>query len=261
MTETTKSGMKILLLDIETAPNLAHVWKLFDENVGLKQLIDSSYTLCWSAKWYKEPDVYFSSVFHTDMKSMLVGIHKLLGECDAVVHYNGTRFDIPTLNKEFILHAMPPPAPYKQIDLLKTVKDRFRFPSNKLEYVAHILGVGDKIDTSKAGGHELWVKCMAGDEAAWKTMQEYNINDTVILEKVYDRLMPWIKGHANHNLYSDTSGDAPLCPNCGGSEHQRRGFAYTTVGKYRRYMCKSCGAWFRNNKGLVPRTQETYVSE
>jgi len=190
---------------------------------------------------------------------MLKGIHKLLTEADAVVHYNGTRFDIPTLNKEFLLTKMSPPAPYKQIDLYETVRKRFRFPSSKLEYVAKILGVGEKVDTSKVGGHELWVKCMAGDEAAWKIMQEYNIQDTVLLERLYDRLLPWISHHANHNLYVG-EGEV-VCPNCGGSSFQRRGFAYTTVGKFRRYQCKSCGAWFRNNRGVIPQTTERYVSE
>ena len=44
---------------------------------------------------------------------MIKGIHKLLDECDAVIHYNGSKFDIPTLNKEFLLHGLHPPAPYK----------------------------------------------------------------------------------------------------------------------------------------------------
>ena len=243
------------MLDIETAPNLAHVWGLFKQNVSVNQIIDSSYTLCWSAKWYKEDTIFFDSVHQSSTKSMLKGIHKMLTEADAIVHYNGTKFDIPTLNTEFVTHGMKPPAPAKQIDLYKVVKDRFRFPSNKLEFVAPALGVGTK---GKTGGHELWIRCMAGDDEAWKTMEAYNIKDVVLLEKVYDKLKPWIRHHANHNLYSE--GEV-VCPNCGSTHYQRRGFAYTTVGKYRRYQCQDCGAWFRNNKGIIPQTTERYVSE
>ncbi len=35
-------------------------------------------------------------------------------------NYNGNRFDIPMLNKEFLEAGMPPPSPAKHIDLLQT---------------------------------------------------------------------------------------------------------------------------------------------
>ncbi len=54
---------------------------------------------------------------------------------------------------------MFPPAPFKEIDLLTVAKGRFRFVSNKLDYVAQQLGLGKKTEHS---GHELWVQCMAG---------------------------------------------------------------------------------------------------
>lgn len=77
---------------------------------------------------------------------MLKQIHALLNEADAVVHYNGAKFDIPTLNKEFILHGLPPPAPYKQIDLLRTARSQFKFPSNKLDYIAQALDLGKRLN-------------------------------------------------------------------------------------------------------------------
>lgn len=238
--------MRILLLDIETAPNLVHVWGLWQQNVGLPQIIDSGYVLCWAAKWLGEDEVYFSSVYHDGPKQMLKSIHKMLDEADAVVHYNGTKFDIPTLNKEFLLYNLKPPAPYKQIDLLKTARSQFKFPSNKLDYIAQALDLGKKV---KHIGHELWIQCMANNDEAWKMMEDYNKNDVVLLEKVYYKLLPWIKGHANYSLYS---GNSLVCPNCGGSEYHKRGFSYTSACKYQRYQCTSCGGWFRDTKSLAP---------
>jgi len=113
--------MKILLIDIETAPNVAHVWGLWQQNVGLPQIIDAGYVLCWSAKWLDNDEVMFSSTFHDGREQMLSKIHELLDEADAVIHYNGTKFDIPTLHKEFLLDGFAPPSPIKEIDLLKTV--------------------------------------------------------------------------------------------------------------------------------------------
>ena len=118
--------MKILLIDIETSPNTAHVWGLWQQNVSLNQLLESSYTMCYSAKWLGEKDIYFDSVQKSKPEDMLAGVHGLLEEADAVVHYNGTKFDMPTLNKEFLVHKMTPPPPIKQIDLLKTVRSQFR---------------------------------------------------------------------------------------------------------------------------------------
>jgi predicted RNA-binding Zn-ribbon protein involved in translation (DUF1610 family) len=106
------------------------------------------------------------------------------------------------------------------------------------------LKVGQKIQTI---GHELWTRCMAGDKEAWAMMEEYNINDVVILEEVYQKMLPWIKGHANHSLYND---DKHVCPNCGSHHLQKRGYAYTLASMYQRYKCKACGHWSKDSKIL-----------
>jgi DNA polymerase elongation subunit (family B) len=235
--------MKILHLDIESSPNTAHVWGLWQQNVSINQLMESSYVLCYAAKWQGEEDIHFDSVHQSKPKSMLKGIHVLLDQADAVVHYNGTKFDIPTLNKEFLLHGYNPPSPYKQIDLLRVVRSNFRFPSNKLDYVAQRLGLGKKHDHE---GHELWVKCMNGDKDAWKRMEAYNIQDVVLLESLYDKLLPWIKTHPNHNLYTDDV----VCPTCSGHRLQKRGTAISSVGTYQRYQCKDCGSWSQSTKSV-----------
>lgn len=237
--------MRILLLDIESSPNTAHVWGLWQQNVGLKQLMESSYVLCWAAKWLGEKEVMFDSVHQSRPKSMLKKIHELIDAADAVVHYNGTKFDMPTLNKEFLLYGLNPPAPYKQIDLLKTMRSQFRFPSNKLDYVAQRLGLGNKTEHE---GHELWVKCMNGDENAWKTMEKYNKQDVALLEQVYLKVLPWIRHHPNRNLFSDV----PCCPTCGEKSLRKRGTSISSVGTYQRYQCKACGTWSQSTKAVSP---------
>jgi hypothetical protein len=158
-----------------------------------------------------------------------------------VVHYNGTSFDIPTLNKEFIIGRMNPPAPYKQVDLYRTGKGAFRFLSHKLDYITQALDLGAKI---RHEGQELWTKCMKGDRKAWGRMKNYNIQDVVLLEKLYHRVLPWIKGHPNHSAYSGTA----CCPRS--SKHkrlQKRGTAANATGTYDRFQCMEpgCGAWAR----------------
>jgi len=201
--------MKILLIDIEVAPNTAHVWGIFDQNISINQLLESSYTLCYAAKWYGESKIMFDSIQKSGKQKMLDSVHKLLDEADAIVHYNGSRFDIPILHKEFLLSGMPPPAPSKQIDLLQVARRQFRFVSNKLDYVAQALGLGSKTEHE---GHALWVG--------------------------------WIKQHPNHNAYSADV----CCPNCASRKLQSRGTQRSRTAIYQRYQCQNCGSWARSVK-------------
>jgi len=245
--------MKTLLLDIETSPNTAYVWGLFNENIPLARLVESSKLLCWAAKWLGEKEVFFSSTHEQSPKKLLGTIHKLLTEADAVIHYNGTRFDMPILNREFIQHGYAPPAPYKQIDLLRVARNKFKFASNKLEYVAKFLGVQEK---GLNRGFELWVDCMNNDPDAWEEMKEYNIQDVNVLEQVYERMLPWIPNHPNVGAYADSPA---VCPNCGGSHFQRRGTAIAVLLKYYRYQCKDCGKWVRGTKTISLKGVEKIV--
>lgn len=238
--------MKILLLDIETAPNTAYVWGLWDQNISQDQLVESSYVLCWSAKWLGEAEITFASCQKQSAKKMLVGIHKLLDEADVVVHYYGTKFDIPVLNREFVKHGFLPPSPYKQVDLKLHVARVFKFESTKLNSVAAELKLGAKV---KHQGFQLWVKCMDGDPEAWAEMEKYNRGDVVLLEALYHRLLPWLSSHPNTSSFDDIE----CCPRCGSTSYQRRGKAVAITRSYYRYQCKGCGSWFRGTKS-VPQT-------
>lgn len=243
--------MKTLFIDLETAPNLAHVWGLWNQNVSIHQLIDSGYTLCFAAKWKGNSGIEFHSIFSEGSTAMIQRAFELIEEADAVVHYNGNKFDMPTLHKEFLLKGYSPPAPYKNIDLLRTVKKAFRFPSNKLDYMTQILNLGSK---TKHIGHELWIRCMNLDEEAWKMMEEYNIQDVLLLEKLYDRLLPWISNHPNTLLYKDQTelpeNEELQCPICQSRRYQKRGYYYTNTCKYQRYKCSSCGHWYKTTANV-----------
>ena len=235
--------MKILFLDIETAPHKVYCWGLWDQNIGLNQIVEPGYTLCWAARWLGSKEMLFSK--HTD-PDMLIRMHELLEEADAVVHYNGTRFDMPTLNGEFIVNNLSRPSPYKQIDLLKTARRQFRLASNKLDYVATHLGLRNK-EAHK--GMSLWTECMAGDDKAWKQMEKYNKRDVTLLEEVYKKLLPWVDGHPNQNMYGSL--DKPRCTKCHSDKLQKRGFYQTATAIYQRLRCVDCGSWMRERRNIV----------
>jgi hypothetical protein len=243
--------MRILLLDIETAPNVAYTWGLWQQDINLTMLEAPGYVMCWAAQWAGETKVMFDSVARSGKKKMLKGIHELMCEADAIITYNGIRFDIPHLNGQFILNGMTPPSPASQIDLMRTVKSRFKFPSNKLEYVCGQLGIGKKV---KHQGFDLWLGCLRNDAKAWRTMERYNKMDVTLLVGLYNHLLPWIKNHPNRNLYLDDTTGKPQCSHCLGNL-QRRGFSFTASGKYARFQCMQCGAWHRGKKNIANKTE------
>jgi DNA polymerase elongation subunit (family B) len=241
--------VKILCLDIETAPNVAHVWGLFKQTVGISQITQTGRVMCFAAKWVGERGVTFFSEHTHGHQETIKAAHDLIGEADAVLTYNGRSFDLPTLNKEFIKYKISPPAPYHDIDLLLVARSRFRFSSNKLDWLCTELGLGSKV---RHEGHSLWVKCMNGDEKAWKRMERYNRQDVTLLEKLYHRMLPWIDKHPNLALYIDS--EEPACTNCGSDDLQSRGTQYNRTLAYKRYQCNDCHTWMRA-KTAIKRTQ------
>lgn len=230
--------MKILILDIETAPISAHVWGLFNQNIGITQITEPTTMICFAAKWYGESKIFWYSVDKDGQQGMVEAAHKLLDQADVVMHYNGKRFDVPHLNREFLEAGLAPPAPFQQIDLWQVISKRFRFPSSKLAYVLKALGLTEKEQT---GGHELWVKCMAGDAKAWAKMRRYNCQDVRALEPLYDKLLPWIPQHPSWAVFTGKH----VCPKCGSDSLQRRGVARTLVSVYQRFQCNNCSSWSR----------------
>jgi len=244
--------MKILFIDIETTPMTSYTWGLWQQNVSLSQIIDSTEMMCFGARWYGEKKVHFKSIHHHGKKEMLQSVHNLLDEADVVVGWNSASFDTKHLKRELLEAGMKPPSPFKDMDLMRTVKSEFRFPSNKLDYVAQKLGVGAKVQHS---GFELWVKCMANDKKAWAEMKKYQIQDVNLLIDLYEILKPWIKNHPNVALY-DGIGDG--CTNCGSTHLQKRGYARTGTASYQRYQCQSCGKWLRGAE-LVSKTTKRSI--
>lgn len=247
--------MRLLVVDIETAPHLVHVWRRYKiDNIAPSQVIREGYILCFAAKWVGSREMFYARVEHDaqgnptekSRRAMLDLAHKLLSEADAVVHYNGTSFDIPWFNSEFLEFGYHPPRPFRQIDLLLAVRKQGNFPSNKLEAIARRLDVGAKVAHE---GHALWRAVMVDDESAWRRMERYNKGDVRLTERLYKRILGWIPNHPNRALYVDD--DDPRCPNCGSKRLTRNGSRATAAQRYQAYECQACGFWPRGTKPLA----------
>ncbi len=231
---------KILLLDIETSPDLVWIWGVYEQNaIAVKE---HWRMISFSAEWYHSRKTITLGLDDTDggYKSgsddnLCSELWVLLDEADIVVAHNGAKFDIKKINARFIANGMLPPDPYKVVDTVKEVRRVAAFSSNKLDWLSKQLGLGSKV---KHEGFALWQACMEDDPAAWKRMKKYNKHDIVLLRKLYEELSPWSR-QPNMNMWSD----GVVCPNpiCGSKKLIKKGFGHARTRTYQRYRCSDCG--------------------
>jgi predicted RNA-binding Zn-ribbon protein involved in translation (DUF1610 family) len=242
------SKAKIGLIDIETAPLKAHVWGLWDQNVGLNQ-IDTEW--CILSYCYKPLGGKKSSIVYRDNRGnprddsrVVRELWDIMHDNDFLIAQNGKRFDMKKMRARMILHGMLPPSPVQVIDTLLMARQVAAFTSNKLEWLSKYLSTEAKSKHKEFPGFELWSECLADNPKAWDAMRKYNIPDVTSMEQVYLQLRPWVTGHPNVAAY--TTSDTIACPKCGSHNVVKDGVARTNVSEYNRYRCTDCGGWSRD---------------
>ncbi len=238
-----KNQPRILFLDIEWQAVKAYVWKAWDETIMPAQVIEDGGLLCLCFKFSDEKDYQFYSAWDVGgKKEMLLATRQAILEADAVVTYNGDRYDIPKIQGELLRHGLEPLPPVTSIDVIKTIKKMGYF-RNSLAFVGPFLGLGKKLSNE---GFNLWKKVDEGDEKAQRKMQKYCIQDVRLLVKLYNRIKPFIKTHPNLGL---TSPDA--CPVCGSTHVQKRGVTRTRYFMTQRLQCQGCSHWFSGTRKKI----------
>lgn len=247
-TRTDQVNARVLVLDIETAPLLANIWGIWNQNINLEAIHSDWFMLTWAAKWLFEKKVYSARVtpkeaIANDDKRIVKSLIEMLNQADVIITHNGGRFDLPRINTRAIIHRIPPPLPYLSIDTLKVAKREFAFTSNKLDYINKMLKLPQKEETNM----QLWRDCFVGKEAGLKKMEKYNINDVIIHEQTYLVMRPYIKSHPNMGLH--IIDDAEHCPSCGSSDIMNTGKAYqTALNTYETFRCRNCSSIGRRRK-------------
>lgn len=196
-----------------------------------------------AAKELGGPTAY-ASIWDHGKEQMVRTAREVLSAADIVVTWNGNSFDLPTVNREILSVGLPEPAPFQKFDLMRKVKEKFRFDSNSLGYVSQQLGVGSKIDIGSVP--DLLVPAIEGDEEARKLFRQYNVNDVVLTEGVFLKLrkLGWL-----HTLQHYAMDGTPRCPQCGYGELEACDKEYKTrVRAYTLYQCPRCFGYARGNE-------------
>lgn len=234
----------ILLLDIETAPDIVYTWGVYEQNaIAVKEHWQ---LLSFSAQWHGDKRIITKGL--PDYPKYKPGggdfvlvrdVWMLLNDADIVVAHNGIDFDLRKLTARFIYWKLTPPSPYRVVDTRKELSRVAGFSSNKLDWICKQLDIGSKLEHE---GFQLWLDCMAGEPKAWAKMKAYNRRDIELLAELYQLLSPWIR-QPNAGAWM---GEA-VCPNpaCGSQNLEKRGLARNKTFSYQRFQCNDCGAWGR----------------
>ena len=246
---------KILLYDIETSGIVAHVWKIWQTDVI--RVIEDWDIICFAYKWYGEKKTHFVAQWDFDDfkpnvrndKQVVQKLHELFSEADIVIAHNGNSFDQKKVQARMMIHHMPPPLPYRQIDTKLETKKVSAHTSNSLSALAKSLELDPKDD---AGGYDTWMNSMAGDKKAQKHFKKYNLQDVNTLEQLYEELRPWMKTHPQMNVLL---GRPEACTKCGKEKTMIKSMKYkaTNGNRYQYYRCNNCGG---NVTSRVP--EESY---
>lgn len=239
--------LKMLFFDIETAPVLAYIWGQRNDFITIDKITSEWFMLSWSAKWAGQKKVHHDrltgpeAVEQDDIR-IVSTLADMIREADIVVGHNLDSFDVPKLQARLLLHQLEPLQPVRSIDTKKLSAKTFRLVSNKLDWLAqHLLG-----DSKTHTDFDLWKACYRGDEKALRQMDLYCRKDTVLLERVYDAMKPYVSGLPTL-VTASHEGDR-ACPYCGEDALHKRGWYRTNASTFQKWTCGACGRCSRSRK-------------
>lgn len=230
-----------LFFDIETSPNIGTFWQAgYKKTISPEDIIKERAIICICYKWEDEKQVSF---VHWDNKQndkrLLQEFIKVANQADEMVGHNGDKFDLAWIRTRCLFHRIEMFPTYRTIDTLKISRSKFKFNSNKLNYISDYLGFGKKIKTEFG----LWKDILLNnDRAAIDRMVKYCKRDVILLEKVFKALRGHVEPKVHYGvLFGSSRSD---CPECGSDDLQKiRNRTSATGLKKAQYQCNTCNKY------------------
>lgn len=231
---------KILLYDIETAPNLAYVWGKWQQDVIAYE--KERELLCFAYQWHGEDKITCVTRENdkTDEK-VTRKLADLLQQADITVAHNGDEFDRKVVKSRMLYWNMKPLKINCSVDTKKVAKTYFEFNGNGLADLVKFLKLGEKAHTP---GFDMWLGCMRGSKKSWAQMAYYNKHDVRLLAKLYKRFLPWIENHPNIYKLLNPLIKLSACPSCTSLNIAKNGYRVTLSAVAQRVNCLDCGKQF-----------------
>lgn len=256
---------KRLYYDIETSYNIVKSWRVgYNITLGPADIIHERAIICVSYKWEGEDTVHTLIWDNGDDTQLVRDFIEIMAQADELVGHNIDRYDTKFMMTRAIMSDIPALPKYQSYDTLKIAKKHFRFNSNKLDYVAKVIGLDGKIDHE---GMPMWDNIVLYDvlgignkqdrDASLKQMVEYCEQDVILTEEVFKKLRMYSEHKVHHGVAN--TDDKHTCPECGMKdvEHVKRYF--TKAGNIRHMLrCSNDGVTFTvSNTEYLKKYEET----
>jgi DNA polymerase elongation subunit (family B) len=233
-----QSKRRRLYFDVEVSPNVGLFWTAgYKQNIDYSNIIKERAIICICYKWEDDRQVHWLTWDENqDDKAMLEKFIEIANQADELVGHNGDKFDLAWIRTRCLFHQISMFPKYVTIDTLKVARSKFRFNSNRLDYIAKYLGIGHKIKTD----FNLWKNIVLHkDQKALNYMVKYCKMDVSLLEQVHKKLSTHIDSKTHYGVIFGQ--DRGSCPECGSDElviYKRR----TNVSGLKKiqYKCKVC---------------------
>lgn len=236
-----KPKRRRLFWDLETSPNIGLFWEAgFKKNIDYSNIIKERAIICVCYKWEDEKEVHSINWNKSQSdKSLLEKFLPIANSASELVAHNGDKYDLAWLRTRCLFHKLPMFPTYTTIDTLKVARSKFRFNSNRLNYIATFLGLGQKIKTE----YNLWKDILLKNDAkAMDEMIKYCKRDVVLLEKVFKELRVHIAPKTHYGVLFGAGKSS--CPECGSEDIIRNKRVVTAAGSIRhQFRCKTCGKY------------------
>lgn len=234
-----KTKRRRLYFDLECSANVGLFWTSgYKLNIGTENIIKERAIICICYKWEDDKDVYYLQWDKKQCdKKLLQEFIKVANSADELVGHNGDKFDLSWIRTRCLLHNIDMFPTYNTIDTLKIARSKFRFNSNRLDYIGKFLGLGQKNHTS----FDLWKDIMLKNcTKSMNIMIDYCIQDVALLEKVHKALNNHILAKTHYGVIF--GGDRGSCPECGSDEVIKNNRRVSASGLVKiQYKCKNCG--------------------
>jgi len=241
MEQTKGSTRRRLFFDIETSPNIGLFWQAgYKKNIDYSNIIQERAIICICYKWEDEKQVHsLQWDSRQSDKKMLIDFIKVANQAVEMVGHNGDKFDLAWIRTRCVFHRIDMFPKYLTIDTLKVARAKFRFNSNKLDYIAEYLGLGNKIKTEFC----LWKDILLRkDKVAMEKMVKYCKKDVTLLEDVFKILNPHIEPKTHYGVFVGEK--RTTCPECGSDDLVKKDRRILASGLIKVILrCKTCGKY------------------
>lgn len=230
---------KRLFYDIEVSPNICFTWNVGRKiSIDYNSIIQERAIICVCYKYEGEKQVHELHWNNGDDKELLIKFAQILNNCDESIGHNSDNFDAKWIRTRCLKYGIPLDHDLNGIDTLKLSRKGFRFNSNRLDYIAQYLGIPGKIKTE----FNLWKDITLFNKvSALNKMITYCKHDVITLERIFQKLNPYIKSKSNKGNITNSCS----CPECGSNNSISNGTRILASGLIKRRLhCQDCGKYY-----------------